>query len=96
MRDGIIADDDVDILYNCYWNALELTRQMPDVSSIAFPAIATGYNAFPIRKAATIALDAVNTWMDKYGQCLDLIVFSVHSESDALTYADVINTWIDD
>ncbi|MDK8602251.1 macro domain-containing protein [Trueperella bernardiae] len=96
VRDGIIADDDVDILYNCYWNALELTRQMPDVSSIAFPAIATGYNAFPIRKAATIALDAVNTWMDKYGQCLDLIVFSVHSESDALTYADVINTWIDD
>lgn len=96
VKDGKIEDSDREVLYNCYWNSLELARHMEDVRSIAFPAIATGYNAFPIREAAQIALDAVNTWMDANSQHLDLVVFSVHSESDALTYADVLNTWIDD
>lgn len=96
VKDGMIEDSDREILYNCYWNAMELAGQMHDVRSIAFPAIATGYNAFPIREAAKIALNAVNTWMDTNGQYLDLIVFSVHSESDALVYAEVLNTWIDD
>ncbi|VEI13369.1 macro domain-containing protein [Trueperella bialowiezensis] len=95
VKDGQIEEQDREILYNCYWNSLDLAGKMPDVRSIAFPAIATGYNAFPIREAATIALGAVNDWMDAHGHNLDLIVFSVQSEEDALVYADVLNTWID-
>lgn len=96
VKDRLVTDADREILYNCYWNCLETARQMDGIRSIAFPAIATGYNAFPIKEAASIALDAVNTWMDHHSQDLDLIVFSVHSEADALTYAEVLNTWIDD
>ncbi|MDP9806385.1 O-acetyl-ADP-ribose deacetylase (regulator of RNase III) [Trueperella bonasi] len=95
VKDGKVEEHDRENLYNCYWNSLELAGKMPDIRSIAFPAIATGYNAFPIREAAQIALDAVNNWMDAHGQNLDLIVFSVQGEEDALVYADVLNTWID-
>lgn len=95
VKDGKIEDNDREILYNCYWNSLELASKVEDLRSIAFPAIATGYNAFPIRQAAQIALDAVSDWMDAHGQNLDLIVFSVHAEEDARVYADVLNTWID-
>lgn len=95
VKDGKIENHDREILYNCYWNSLDLAGKMPDVRSIAFPAIATGYNAFPIREAATIALEAVNDWMVAHGQNLDLIVFSVHSEEDAIIYSDVLNRWID-
>lgn len=95
VKDGKVEDHDRQTLYNCYWNSLELAGKVSDLRSIAIPAIATGYNAFPIREAAEIALDAVNTWMDANGQNLDLIVFSVQAEKDALVYADVLNTWVD-
>ncbi|MFP7697253.1 macro domain-containing protein [Trueperella sp. LYQ143] len=95
VQDGKIEDKDREILYNCYWNAMDLAGQIPGVRSIAFPAISTGFNAFPIEEAARIALESVTAWMNHHDQAMDLILFSVHSEEDAEKYASVLNTWID-
>lgn len=94
VKDGIIEESDRQTLYNCYWNSLQLAGEKEDINSIAFPAISTGFNGFPVDQAAQIALQAVSDWISTHGQRLNLVVFSVHLEEDAQIYTDVLNRWI--
>ena len=50
------------LLYNCYWNSLELAKEY-DLHSIAFPAISTGAYRYPKQEAAAMALRAVSGWL---------------------------------
>lgn len=96
VRDGQIDDNDRKVLHDCYWNALTLAQEQGDVESIVFPAISTGYNGFPVREAATIALGAVEHWMDTHNTNIELVIFAVHSDADAETYIEVLSEWVAD
>lgn len=96
VKDGQVEDHDREQLYQCYWSCLEIAGGMDDIRSIAFPAISTGYNGFPVEEAAKIALSAVNEWMYRNGPSIDTVIFSVHKEEDAEIYARLLNTWVDD
>lgn len=50
------------LLYNCYWNSLELAKEH-DLHTVAFPAISTGAYRYPKQEAAAIALRAVSGWL---------------------------------
>lgn len=55
-RDGTTNEDET--LSNAYKNSLKLAQQY-EVKTIAFPSISTGAYAFPVDRAANIALNTV-------------------------------------
>ena len=83
------------LLYECYWNSLELAKEN-DLHTIAFPAISTGAYRYPKQDAAVVALRAVAGWLSAnpdYGmavimvcrdnemrQCYQNVVDAVHRE----------------
>ena len=67
--------DDARLLYNCYWNSMELAAAH-GIHSIAFPAISTGVYGYPIDEATEIALGAVTGWMHKHPDYKMEVIFS--------------------
>ena len=53
-----------ELLANCYRNSLELAKEH-GIHSIAFPAISTGVDRFPMELAAKIAVREILTFMEK-------------------------------
>ena len=63
------------LLYNCYWNSLELAKEY-ELHTIAFPAISTGAYRYPKQEAAAIALRAVSGWLSAnpdYGMAVIMV-----------------------
>ena len=63
------------LLYNCYWNSLELAKEY-GLHTIAFPAISTGAYRYPKQEAAAIALRAVSGWLSAnpdYGMAVIMV-----------------------
>ena len=72
------------LLASCYSNSLALTEKN-GVTSIAFPSISTGIYGYPIERAATIAVNTVNTYL-KQGTSLREIIFCCFTEEDCQVY----------
>lgn len=69
---------DAELLRNCYWNSLELTRAN-GLHSIAFPAISTGVFGYPLDAATEIALKTVSDWLKinpNYGMAILFVGFN--------------------
>ncbi|MDY5585274.1 MAG: macro domain-containing protein [Arcanobacterium sp.] len=96
ISDGKITHELRGMLADCYRNALNLATEKGDIKSIAFPAIATGWNGFPIEEAAVIALKETENWLRSNTDKIDLVVFSVHSDQDAAVYQETLSTWVSD
>lgn len=63
------------LLYNCYWNSLELAKEH-DLHTVAFPAISTGAYGYPRQEAAAVALRAAAGWLRSnpdYGMAVILV-----------------------
>ena len=78
------------LLYNCYWNSLELAKEY-DLHSVAFPAISTGAYGYPRQEAAAVALRAVAGWLQvnpDYGMAVILVS---HNEEGKKYYQNVID-----
>ena len=78
------------LLYNCYWNSLELAKEY-DLHSVAFPAISTGAYGYPRQEAAAVALRAVAGWLQvnpDYGMAVILVS---HDEEGKKYYQNVID-----
>ncbi|TMN22243.1 O-acetyl-ADP-ribose deacetylase [Lentibacillus cibarius] len=71
------------LLANCYRNALQLAADY-QVSSIAFPSIATGVYHFPVNKASRIALETIIHFLR--GQAFERVVMTLFSEKDYEVY----------
>jgi Ca-activated chloride channel family protein len=56
--------DEARLLASCYRNSLNLAKSL-GVTSIAFPAIGTGVNGFPPRKAAAISMAEIRAFLEK-------------------------------
>ncbi len=55
------------ILASCYRKSLELALEH-NINSIAFPAISCGAFGFPLDEAADIALDVIQSFLDRNGK----------------------------
>ncbi|MCI6574706.1 MAG: macro domain-containing protein [Actinomycetaceae bacterium] len=96
VHTGTPAQRDRELLRDCYWNCLELAREKGDISTIAFPALATGGNGFPFDIAAKIALQTVDDWMHIHASQLELVLFSVHNDEDLAHMERVLTTWVNE
>jgi O-acetyl-ADP-ribose deacetylase (regulator of RNase III) len=76
------------LLASCYSKSLALAEKN-GVTSIAFPSISTGIYGYPIERAATIAVNTVNTCL-KQGSSLKEIIFCCFSEEDYQVYKNVL------
>jgi O-acetyl-ADP-ribose deacetylase len=74
------------LLYNCYRNALELAIDN-GLASIAFPCISTGVYGYPKHRAAEIAVRA----MQKYEKNFKRIIVCCFSKEDVAIYTDKLN-----
>lgn len=68
------------LLANCYTNSLQLAIDN-NCRSIAFPNISTGVYRFPKDRAAKIAVDAVNAFLQRNGE-IDKVVFVCFDEEN--------------
>lgn len=73
------AASDAKLLYNCYWNSLELAREN-EIHSIAFPAISTGVYGYPLAEATKVAKRAVAEWLDAHPNCEMSVTFVCFDE----------------
>ena len=96
VGDGAMDAPEFDQLRSCYLNTLSLVHEMGNIKSIAFPAISTGLNGFPFELAARTALQAVDEWMRRHENELELVVFALHSDQDLASFTRVLTTWIND
>ncbi len=77
--------DEPQLLFNCYYNALNLAAKH-GLHSIGFPAISTGVYGYPKDEAASVALSAISKWFadnEDYGMYVLLVCFS---DADYMIY----------
>jgi O-acetyl-ADP-ribose deacetylase (regulator of RNase III) len=72
------------LLASCYRESLALAVEH-SVGSIAFPAISTGVYGYPIRLAATVAVESVTAFL-RGGRGPGEVVFCCSSAEDHATY----------
>jgi O-acetyl-ADP-ribose deacetylase (regulator of RNase III) len=74
------GNDDV-LLAVCYRNSLLIAKEN-NLKTIAFPCISTGVFKFPKDKAAEIAINTIESFIKKYPEAFEEIVFVTHEELD--------------
>ncbi len=74
-----------ELLRSCYRNSLKRAQEV-GARTVVFPAISTGVFRFPKDKAAKIAFDTVQTYIDSFPDDFDEILFVVFSEIDKKIY----------
>ena len=85
-------DDDWYLLMECYYSSLNLAEKY-GIRSIAFPAISTGKNGFPLDVAAKLAVRAPIHVLSANDDLFDRIVFVMPSEESCLIYNDARNKY---
>lgn len=84
LNDALCRD-----LQNCYENVLKCCLEH-EIKSVAFCCISTGEFHFPNDKAAEIAVGTVSAFLEKYGGCLERIIFNVYKDRDLELYENVL------
>ena len=76
------------LLAACYENSLRLAAER-NLESIAFPAISTGANAYPLKEATEIAVSAVRRLMQESEAPTD-VVFCCYSGAHFAAYKELL------
>lgn len=84
-----------ELLYNCYWNSLELAKAN-DLNSIAFPLISSGIYGYPKDQALHIAINAIGQFLLCNDMEIYLIVFDKGSFLLSKKLFSDIEKYIDD
>ena len=79
--------EDAKLLRNCYVNSLDLARKH-FIHIIAFPAISTGTNGYPLREATDIAVGSVSDWFKKHRDYEMYVFFACFDTQTANIYRD--------
>lgn len=80
------------LLANCYRNAIKIAEEN-DITSIAFPAIATGIFGYPKEAAAKIALETIIAEIPKM-KSIKIIRMVLHSNNDLEIHEQILSTLI--
>ena len=83
-RDG--RHGETDLLASCYRTCLSLAEERA-LETISFPSISTGAYRYPIREAASIALQQVREHLERQETKLRTVTFVLFSDSDYQVYA---------
>jgi len=84
---GGTRDEDA-LLASCYLNTLELAKTH-EVRTLVFPAIGTGAYGFPRRRAAGIAVRAVQEFLEK-DKTLEEVIFVCHDDENCAIYRELL------
>ena len=82
-----------ELLASCYKNSLELAVSN-QIRKIAFPSISTGIYAFPVERAAKIAIATVNDFLKEHPEKFDLVQWVLFDVKTMAVYeAELKNTF---
>lgn len=84
-----LSDNPNEELASCYKRSLDVLKEN-GLHSISFPCIATGAYAFPLRKAAEIALSTINKWITDNSDYKVDIYLACYRQVEYVTYLDLI------
>lgn len=73
------------LLADCYQNSLKLAAEH-DIRTIAFPSISTGIYAFPVERAAKIAIGTVNGFLQDNPETFDRVVWVLFDDRTQAAY----------
>ncbi len=72
------------LLASCYRESLQLA-ETHDLSTIAFPCIATGSHEYPAEEACDVAVHTVRGWLANHKLPAE-VIFCCYEESDSVLY----------
>lgn len=85
-------DEDA-LLASCYRSSMELAHER-GIRSIAFPSISTGVYGFPVKRAATIAIDTLRGMAIQYSE-LRIVRMVTFGDETFAAYADELEATMD-
>lgn len=88
VQDERVSQMKQDLLAKCYRSCLELARQK-EIKTIAFCSISTGVFGYPKEKAAEIAVNTVQEYLEETGSEIK-VVFNVFSKDDLKIYKNLL------
>ena len=74
-----------ELLADCYRNSLILAVEN-NIKTIAFPSISTGIFAFPVERAAKIAVSTVNEFLEQNPEQLDMVMWVLFDDRTEAVY----------
>ncbi|GFI21890.1 O-acetyl-ADP-ribose deacetylase [Lachnospiraceae bacterium] len=80
-----------ELLANCYRNSLQLATEHK-IRKIAFPSISTGIYAFPVERAAKIAVRTVQQYLKENPDMFDIVLWVLFDDRTKATYQETIET----
>ena len=83
------AHKEDELLADCYRNSLNLAVEHK-IRKLAFPSISTGIYAFPVERAAKIAIAAAEAFQKERPGTLDLILWVLFDERTKLAYEKAV------
>lgn len=86
----IPTQEDCENLASCYHSCLKLAGEY-NLKSIAFCCISTGEYRFPNRKAAEVAIETVQTYLNESNNKIK-VIFNVFKEIDYEIYRELLST----
>ena len=75
------------LLADCYRNSLTLATEN-HIKTIAFPSISTGIYAFPVERAAKIAVRTVREYLEGNPEQFDMVMWVLFDERTKKAYED--------
>lgn len=88
IANGRPSSKDRALLASCYASCLDAASEI-GARSIAFCCVSTGVFGFPQDEAARIAVDTVESWLERAGSDMH-VVFNVFQESDEGVYRELL------
>jgi O-acetyl-ADP-ribose deacetylase (regulator of RNase III) len=82
-------DKEPQLLANCYRNSLRIAAEK-QLQSIAFPNISTGIYGYPKDKAAEVAVQAVNDFLQHNETSLERVIFVCFDEENLKLYEKIL------
>lgn len=76
-------------LADCYLNILDMCLDN-NLKSVAFCCISTGVFHFPNKRAAQIAVSAVDSWLSQHPGAIERVIFNVFKDEDKKYYEELI------
>mgnify|MGYP002868878811 CR=1 FL=1 len=77
-------------LADCYSHTLDMCLDH-GLKSVAFCCISTGVFRFPNRRAAEIAVETVESWIERHDGAMDRIIFNVFKNDDKYIYERLLS-----